>query len=162
MTPLDRLLQVLPPPSVPLLNSVDWSEVEARLGFTLPADYKAFIEHYGVGTIDGFMGVLHPTCENPNLRLDAQIEARLSALREMRADDTNLVPWLTTDNGDVCYWRTAGLPDEWTVVVHDAAIAIDESFSASMSQFLLDLLTRVVRSDAFPEDFPVATLFTSG
>jgi hypothetical protein len=154
-------MKVMSPPAVPVLASVDWQEVQARVGVSLPSDYKSFIETYGVGLIERFMFVLHPTCANPHMSLEVQMRVRLDALREMRrAQPVTLIPWLITDNGDVGYWLVDGEPDDWSVVVHDSAIAVDEHFALSMSEFLYGVLTRQLVSSALPDDFLPPISFT--
>ena len=53
---LESLLTVLTPPANPAEPPTPegWNDVEARLE-ELPHDYKAFIQHFGSGTIDNFL-----------------------------------------------------------------------------------------------------------
>jgi hypothetical protein len=47
---------------------VDWAAFESSIGMRLPADYKAHIDLYGVGCINGLFWVRHPTSKYvPNL-----------------------------------------------------------------------------------------------
>ena len=43
---LADLIAIAPPPVEPVDDRGDWARVEGRIGLTLPADYKAFIETY--------------------------------------------------------------------------------------------------------------------
>lgn len=159
--PLDALVRAVPP--LPQLRSasVDWDEVECRLGLSLPADYRRLIETYGEGCFDKFLWLLHPTSENANLNLECQTQVRrdaLSALSEPGAPDpAELVPWAFTDNGDVCYWQlpsASAPPDEWRIAVNESRGPHWFEFSLPTVEWLRAVLPGEVRVPAFPEDFP--------
>lgn len=57
------LLELMPPHEGAGAN-VDWDSLEAAWGTSFPTDYKAFLEHYGVGTIEQFFGVFGPSVDD--------------------------------------------------------------------------------------------------
>jgi hypothetical protein len=162
---LIQLQQVLPPPALPGLPPA-WPVVEAELGVTLPPDYKRYIEEYGEGCVDEFLWVLHPTTSNVNLRLAVQVRRQLDAQRTIREgfphdipyalfpEPHGLLPWAFTDNGDVCFWLTAGPPHAWTIIVNEGRGPLWDSFAGSMTDFLVSVLVRAYQCPIFPNDFP--------
>jgi uncharacterized protein (TIGR02996 family) len=58
--PLAELRLLVPPPRLPVRPQGDWAEAEAALGMSLPPDYKAFLDTYGLGEFNGFLKVGHP------------------------------------------------------------------------------------------------------
>jgi hypothetical protein len=168
MASLERLLSVLPPPAHPaeVSRRDDWKAVEAEMGTTLPDDHKEFIGTYGTGRIDGFLWVFNPFSENENLNLITAGKVRLDALRELRdefgeevpyklfPEDGGLLPFAATDNGDVLYWKTSGSPDDWTNVVNESRGPDYEEHQVGVVNFLYGILTREIICSIFPPDFP--------
>jgi hypothetical protein len=138
---------------------IDWHDVENRLGFPLPADYRALMETYGEGAFDDFLWLLHPASPNPNLNLVNE----LRVLREALALDPDgagpppedLVPWAGTDNGDSVYWkfdsqRRLGS----SVIVNESRGDAWPEYDLSATEWLLAVLTGRIRVPVFPDDFP--------
>ena len=132
----------------------------------MPLDYKGYINAFGTGCLDDFIWVLNPFSSNRYLSLFSQGEAALQALRELQSDfgfevphplfpePGGLLPWGTTDNGDVLYWLTEGRPDDWPVVANAARGPEVERYAMGMSAFLAKVLTREIVSGILPDDFP--------
>jgi hypothetical protein len=169
MHALGDLLLILPPPKTTPHPAIDWQAVEADLGTTLPTDYKAFISTYGLGRIDDFLLVYHPTAANPNVRLSYQVQRDLRSLRILQNDGADyirfalcpepsgLLPWARTIDGDVCYWLTqSDDPDDWAVVVGEVRGPEWAEFHGSMAEFLAAVLTKKYVCPIFPDDFPSA------
>jgi hypothetical protein len=166
VTSLEELTRIVPAPSVTVDGSGSWDSTETRLGTGLPSDYKAYIEMYGTGRLDGFIWVLNPFSRNPNLNLMTKGDAALRTLRELQSkhecevpyplypEAGGLLPWGITDNGDVLYWLTAGEPKEWPVVLNAARDARTERHEGGMAAFLVRVLSADVVSGIFPTDFP--------
>jgi hypothetical protein len=57
---LGKLVKILPPPKKPVEAHGDWRKAEAKLGTSLPDDYKTFIEAYGTGAISYELRILSP------------------------------------------------------------------------------------------------------
>jgi SMI1-KNR4 cell-wall len=165
---IERLLAILTPPPAPAETPPreGWHEVESRIGTALPGDYKAFVERYGTGSIDSFLWIFNPFSRNEHVNLIAQVQTQLDALRALRdefgedlpyslyPDDGGLLPFAATDNGDVLHWKTEGTPDEWTVVVNDSRAPEYEEFRSGLTDFLSNLLTRAEACRIFPSGFP--------
>jgi hypothetical protein len=167
MDALDELRQLLPPPEPGVSSTVDWLAVEAAIGSELPRDYKQFIEKYGVGSIDDFLWVYHPTTSNQNLQLQHRTKKDLGTLRVLRKEDSDLVPypifpeqeglipWGRTATGDRLYWRTSSAnPNDWIQVIKEGRGPEWAEFSGSMTELLAALLSRRYLFPIFPNDFP--------
>jgi hypothetical protein len=109
--------------------SIDWGVVEERLGHKLPADYKRVCDAVPPGKFTGFFWILHPlgSFGAHLLREESELRDTLRELVEVWdqdevpdfVDPDILYPCLSTDNGDVAYWRAeVEEPEEWTVVIN--------------------------------------------
>ena len=165
---IQELLRLLPAPEFPeeSTSRSNWSVVEADLQCRLPSDYKELVEIYGSGCFDGFLWVLNPFSGNPNIELRSQVSTRLNALRSLKMDFGEeipfplypqvggLIPWAFTDNGDVLYWITGESVADWPVAVNAGRESDWRQYELSSSGFLVALFDRQLRVDIFPEDFP--------
>src|SRR6476646_8300105 len=145
---LEQLATILPPPSIPIAATGDWSAVANALGTRLPDDYMGFITRYGTGCISGFLWVLNPFEKNAHLNLLARYPIITAGDRQIREESPDevpeplypepggLLPWALTDNGDRLYWRTTGAADSWTVVVWESRGPEHASCALSMAGFL--------------------------
>ena len=163
---IDELFRLLPRPAKPSEQgtAAAWGAVTSKLGGPLPTDYMQFIDHYGSGTINGFLTVFNPFSANPNVNLLDQAFVQLSALRELRTNFPNefvfplffepggLLPWAASDDGDVICWSTDGVSGAWEVVTVPRSDS-PERFKLSMAQFLAQGLTGRVKSSALPPHF---------
>jgi hypothetical protein len=147
-------------------HRTDWLAVERQLGLALPADYKAFADDYGPGTIDKFLNVLVPT-DNVHLDLLSQVRLQLEALRVLRESGSEpvlfeptaaiggLVPFAITENGDVSYWQVASSdPSTWTVATNESRGPSWSYFHGGFAAFIVALLDGTHRVPFFPPDFP--------
>lgn len=167
---IERLSELLVPPSEPILRPTaeDWAVVEGRIT-PLPSDYRAFLDIYGLGSIDGFLSVLSPSAPEPLYSLASQLETQATvhgALRSQVGHDVipyqmfpefgGLIPWGTTTNGDVCYWVTSDSnPDRWAVFIEDSEVEW-EQYPGTMSTFVQEVLQGTYTSAIFPSDFPTS------
>jgi len=161
------LVNVLPPPITPSENDVDrsWTDIESRLGISLPDDYRKYIRRYGSGCIGAFIWPFNPFSKNENLNLEFQVAARTRALRTSKEQfsivlpfplypqEGGLLPWGATDNGDVLFWLTEGCPNEWSVVINEARAEIYERYQSTMTDFLHNLISARISSEIIPSDF---------
>lgn len=167
---LEKLTSILPPPAKPSKtgDSKGWSELERVLGSTLPMDYKKFISIYGTGGVDNFIWILTPFVFDENVnylnRSKVMIDAYLEIKRQFPEDYKHnvypetggLLPWGYTDNGDELYWLTNGAPENWVVVVYESRMSGYHEYDMTMTEFLSQITSGQLISDAFPEDFPSA------
>ncbi|MGW6857614.1 SMI1/KNR4 family protein [Streptomyces xanthophaeus] len=159
-----RLLASVPAPDD--ARHKEWGEVERVLGFGLPADYKELIHVYGGSNWDDYLYVLEPGCPNEHYDLIAWAEHQAEDLEDLwefekkpaglEAEGSRVVPWATTDNGEVLYWlvRPGAEPDGWTVMVNEARGDRWEHFSLSCTQFLAAALGGELRSSILSSLFP--------
>src|SRR5262249_15376331 len=124
--PLAELRLAVPPPLRPVRPSGRWAAVEKGLGLRLPPDYKAFLDTYGVGTINHFIRIPHPFTLTGGIRA-AWVNGPMSY--EDRRDlgevpfpifpePGGLLPFGAVGDFDQLGWLTAGLPHDWSVVYH--------------------------------------------
>jgi hypothetical protein len=102
-----------PPPGV---VPVDWAAVHARLGSTLPSDYRAFADRYGAGTF-GDVKIAVPGAGG-DLDLFALIERKAAQIRGLPRHEWSapLYPelggaicWGETTDGYTCGWAPVGI-----------------------------------------------------
>jgi hypothetical protein len=144
----------------------NWQEVQTTLGVLFPGDYKAFISRYGSGCLGEFIWIFNPFTNNPNLSLQRQAKVRIDAVREFNKavwqnfpfglfpEPGGLFPFGATDNGDVLYWLCEGEADHYSVVLCDSRAPKYEKFDVGMTDFLADVLSRKLKCNIFPDDFP--------
>jgi hypothetical protein len=164
---MSELTVVLPPPLEPVRPATEESldRAEERLGTRLPSDYREFLKTYGGGSfyefffainfgdpdgyrnIEGMMDIL-----NANLEVDRSYPDR--ALHNERAfpSENGLLAWGGSNNGDFAFWRTAGAPDEWTVVLVDDEWQHAYHYEMNATQFLASWVARSIIPPCFPED----------
>lgn len=165
---MEELRSIMPPPAHPNLGStaLDWAAVEQQL-CPLPASYKEFVETYGLGKIDDFLIVYSPTAADRYLNLLTRGAIDLDALRELKSkhgdrevpyplfpEPGGLLPFAIDENGDGLYWITEGAPDSWPVVVNEGRAPEYERFNVDLTGFLAGILSRSIRCNVFPNDFP--------
>lgn len=165
---LANLETVLQRPNIPqdLAKSPDWNAIEAVLRTGLPKDYKAFIEAFGSGVINGFLIVLNPFSSNNNINLlrrgrmemDGYAASKKSFpdyyVHDVFPSLGGLLPFAVTDNGETLYWNTTGQPDSWSVIAYESRGPKYFQFGGNMTKFLTRLLTRSVECNVLPRSFP--------
>src|SRR5688572_7329103 len=133
-TSIFELSAVLPPPVEPVRPATDESldRAEEQLGTRLPTDYREFLKTYGSGSfyefffaanfgdpegLRDFEGMLNIL--KSNLEMDRSYPDRPLHNHTAFPSENGLLPWGGSNNGDFAFWRTAGTPDEWTVLLID-------------------------------------------
>ncbi|WP_369189730.1 SMI1/KNR4 family protein [Streptomyces sp. R08] len=147
--------------------ATDWSQVEARLGHSLPSDYQALVGELGGGRLDGYLWLLEPDCPNRHYDLvttdkdQTQILAELWEAGEERPIElvnsgAQVFPWAVTDNGECLYWfaRPNVSADDWTIAVNEARGSEWEFFPAGCVEFLDGILSRTLESEILWSRFP--------
>lgn len=168
-TSLDDLFALFGPPEfAPPL--VDWTLLEAEIGFLPPVDYRLIVNRYPALRINEFLGVLHPGYRDAGGNVDLVHTAEwilddARSLREefpegfphpLHPEPSGIFPWALTDNGDHLFWKIVGPSGGWQIVVAGRDYTEDDwwSFSGSTSDFLVGLLRQEVRCPLFPDSFP--------
>lgn len=136
---LKELVELVPPPAEPVGAPFDWHAVEATLGRSLPADYKAYCDVYGHGSF--FAGwVLDPlTPGHPDSFLDLLGQELAAFLTDDEAASFRpfpapggLLAFASTETRDTLWWRT----DTWAVV-HEDDSGVFEEHALSATEALL-------------------------
>lgn len=168
---LESLAGILPPPARPVdvPTAEDWRTAEEALGRRLPSDYKALVERYGAGTIDGFLHVLNPSGRHEPARLVPAVDRLSAGFREIRTtipdevpypihpEAGGLLPWAFSDNGDVFFWSTESADsDSWPIVLAEAGGPGWATHPGPATRLLADLLRRSYRPPFLPSGFPSA------
>lgn len=140
-----------------------WEKVENKLGIVFPGDYKRFIDSYGVGSINDFLWILSPFCENENLNSIEKFKVMKEAYISMQCEfserfsfcfydgKTGLFPWGITDNGDELFWNFK--EDNLEIVVYESRYASNMSYIMGMEEFLCKLIKKEIVCPIFPDDF---------
>jgi hypothetical protein len=147
---LDRLAELLGASQAK--SVVDWPAVEAELRLRLPADYRAFVERFGAGSINQELYIDTPFAPSAQVDLIAAHAQWAQALRELHQEFPEYEPyppypppgglllWGKTNSRVSLSWRTDGPnPDAWPVVLFDDADWVD--CGRRFLDILLDHLT---------------------
>jgi hypothetical protein len=102
---IEDLTRLVPPPARPVDADGDWAGVEARLGLTLPADFKALARTYGHGQFVDHVSPLGPA------RL-LERAGRIDGLLEWAADNDGVSYCWSTDTWQVALWSASSRPVE--------------------------------------------------
>ncbi|MBD0670426.1 SMI1/KNR4 family protein [Streptomyces sp. CBMA156] len=128
-----------------------WSASQACLGLVLPTDYKAFLDLFGPGAVDGYLWLDRPV---DGTREEAE---ELWPLEEKRRDDLEVHPWpFHPEEGGLINWghdeqanwyyflTLEPDPDDWRIIVRSE---IGEWFetAGTFTEFLLRCFERVDR-----------------
>ena len=57
-------------------------------------------------------------------------------------------------NGEMIWWRTDGIPDEWNVVISEARGSRVDIFVTPLARTLYELISRQKKCRMFPKGFP--------
>ena len=161
---LQDLIRTVPPPARPRHSTGDWDAVEAKLGLTLPGDYKGMVQHYGAGSFSDFLIVLNPFLPSAYLNLVRGGEEILHSARTVRESSPSLYPmplypepggifpWAVTETGDTLFWRTSGEPDAWTVVLRKSGGEGTSAHPLAASAFLAEWMGKRTLERVFARD----------
>ncbi|MFJ1757737.1 hypothetical protein [Kitasatospora sp. NPDC088134] len=148
---LGRLRAMMPPPST-ACEPIDWPAAEAVQG-PFPADYRAFIDAYGVGGIGDHLDIGHPLVVSgpgePPIDVEEYTgDARFTFARvrtglpDEVTDPVLLRGWGGSDAADtLCWLATDPDPDRWPVVVWKRGLGRWLLQDLGMVDFLVALLT---------------------
>ncbi|MEV0901440.1 SMI1/KNR4 family protein [Actinoplanes sp. NPDC049802] len=134
---------------------VAWADFESSLGLRLPADYKAYIDEYGVGFVNRLFVVRHPTTTEAGFNLlqapeqweapDAEqeyLETHLTAPPLPLGIGRDRLMLCADSDGTQIYWDTSqDDPDSWSVVVGDDDGDTWQALDLTLVETLLQLFT---------------------
>lgn len=111
-------------------RTVDWADVEARLGTPLPGDYKQLVEIFGEGAFDGYLDFHVPDAHVRTSDIvrhskwlsewAASHGSRLWRPYELYPAPGGLLKWGSTEQADGFFWLTEDAdPDRWPVLMTD-------------------------------------------
>ncbi|CAM3911786.1 SMI1/KNR4 family protein [Kibdelosporangium persicum] len=146
---IDALLRVMPNDHG-ADERVDWAAAEARLGTSLPDDYRAFMAVYGGGAIDNL--IILPPLPTDN-SWSGSISEHTKQLRDLWDTEggvpgvppgaNQVLSWGTGCNANELGWLVTGLdPNLWPVVVwrrHESPPWA--LFECGMAEFIRRLMT---------------------
>jgi hypothetical protein len=148
MAALARFRELVPPPAELDEPPVDWAAVEETLGMRLPADYKGYIDTYGVGSVNGLFWVRRAGTrhENVDLLTGTDDEPNLDLFLvpppyPMGAGPDRLFQCAFSEADDELYWHTVGDPDAWPVVLTHSTGDAWLPYDMTLVEFLLALYT---------------------
>ncbi|WP_176738237.1 SMI1/KNR4 family protein [Micromonospora pallida] len=144
-------------------TAVDWGVIESRMGVSLPSDYKWLVENYGPGSFGGFFYVFCPHSSRKGVDLECQYGRTNWALEyltergcSLPRRPAELLSFGRSENGDVAYWVMGRRdePDRWSVALGEPRGPLWEEYDGGMVEWLEAVLSRRVRMNIFPKDFP--------
>jgi len=164
---IENLLRIAPATGADAATSVNWSDLQRRLGCGFPDDYKELVETYVPGSFGGFIHIFRPSFPYPALDLEEQVESSASALAELRHggegipyrldEPSELMAVGRTDNGDVIYFvrRPLDVPNSWTIAVNEARGDEWNEFDGDITDFIASAVSGARRYTVFPASFPM-------
>ena len=152
-----RLAAILrvPSPLVAAPGEADWARVEAELGTPLPADYRAFVGYFGSVEIGTVFVTYSPFATLETVNLLAEVRGLTPYLQTIPdydlpyplfPDSGGLLPWGSTTDDGILFWRTIGAPNEWTVVVALSIGGMFEEYDSDMTTFIGRWATKEIES----------------
>ena len=163
MTKFQELLTVVPPPAGHSLRFDHWDELERRLGFDVPQDYKWLVDTYGPGCFDGFLHVLQPKSRFEPIRMSSfgvkyreRIKAQIETGRIIPYAFDQLQPVARTEDGDIISWviMPAKCSASWGLVINNPGRSEWLSFDGGITSFLQAIFVNNLQMSFFPEGFP--------
>jgi SMI1-KNR4 cell-wall len=162
----EALLRLLPvrPVSVQKHSRQAWDKMNRTLGVTMPRDYREFIEEVGGVIIDKFILVYSPFAQGDVFNTVLQTLEQADQLRDGRdrfgikypvgvfPEPNGLVCWGGTSNGDRLTWERSR--ELRTVIAYDSKAIEVEWYHMSMTEFLVEVLTRRIVVPFFPPKCP--------
>jgi uncharacterized protein (TIGR02996 family) len=146
--PLAELRVVLPPPPRRFHPNGSWGVVEAAIGTRLPADYKAFLDVYGRGSV-GHLNIDHPFSIIGNVHEEwarwaatwfADLIGDLRGAPPLFPEPGGLLPFGTIGDVGLVGWLTEGEPEDWSVLYHGRDEGLVELKGLSVADSVLALV----------------------
>jgi hypothetical protein len=132
------------PADLPVPATTDWPALHRRLGITLPADYRSFVDTLGTGVFCDLRVLGADPCGEFDLptalRRHTQRAAASPQGRNVpfHPQPAGIIPWGETTDGWVCAWRFVDRdPGEWPVLMIAPDYNLIFHDELSFSSFLL-------------------------
>ncbi|MFD7598248.1 SMI1/KNR4 family protein [Kitasatospora sp. NPDC059812] len=143
-----------------------WEASERYLGFRLPADFKAFLDLYGPGSVDGYLTIDRPMDTTP-----AELERRWGPPPERPAwygeidedcwevDESDvqsgvLLLWGSDEHGSRYFFRAVeDEPAEWRIIISSDEVEWFET-AGTFTEFLVRCFHRIDRPDFMDSSWP--------
>ena len=124
---------------------IDWVAAEAGLGTRLPADYRSFLDAYGVGDILNMVVLPPMEIDVPGPSIATETAEFRTLWNEDGGVPGDVLPWGGGCNANLLGWLTTGPdPDAWPVVVWRRHMSSDEThwklFDCGMVRFIVRLM----------------------
>ena len=155
---VDEITALVAPPKKPAgrRGIREWDKVAKQLPFTLPSDFKAYLDTYGEGCLGDMFYLISPFDErkgeslldiydeiDDEFRDNCEMEGWLEEASEVY--EPGLIRFGGDTNGHRLYWLTIGAPDEWPIVI-DGGWHCDR-FDGPMTTFFARVLRQEVATD---------------
>ncbi|MGW4892239.1 SMI1/KNR4 family protein [Kitasatospora sp. NPDC004240] len=124
-----------------------WEASEARLGVALPSDYKAFMDLYGPGVLNGFLGLSRPvdgteqeaeSLWGPYLWGGTIDEQDYPDWVRPWAGEGRLITWGGVEDGTLFHFLALEPdPDDWRIVITSAEDGDCHETAGPFVEFLL-------------------------
>jgi hypothetical protein len=160
---IENLIRAVPAPESPGDPFPGpWRDVEAKLGTALPADYKAFVQRYGLGFFMEYLWIWTPKAYDRHVRLEQEVPSVLKMFREdeyfsfkLWPEPGGLLPFGVTIDGDYLAWATEGPPESWRVRVLDRATGYEvaHAYDCDLTDFLAGVATDTISPPLFESVF---------
>lgn len=149
--------------TINVIHEYDWETIENEFNIIFPEDYKWFLENYGVGSINDFLWIFSPICDNLNLNSIEQYKVMKNSYNYMKSNNLiefeysfykngiGLFPWGITDNGDELYFNY--LNGRTEIVVFASRYTEVMTCKMNITDFLSGVLTKEIECNFFPDDF---------
>ncbi|MFD8543040.1 hypothetical protein [Streptomyces sp. NPDC059649] len=132
--------------------AVDWAEVEARIGTSLPSDYKRLVDIFGDGAFDDYLQLHVPGAHFKTTDIVRRTEwlsewarARNSGLwepYELYPTPGGLLEWASTEQAHQFFWLTEGTdPDRWPLFITEDIPDSWVRFDGTTTEFIYRMLT---------------------
>ncbi|MGL6076475.1 MAG: SMI1/KNR4 family protein [Fimbriiglobus sp.] len=146
----------------------DWSLIEARIGCSLPQDFKDVVDSFGLGQwrewLIPFGPQFLPDCYDINIAPWEMIEGEVSFLKSLTSEEraadfpfdyfpenNGLFPFATTVQADRLCWQMSGKPNEWPMVVCASRDTAYRVYQMSFTDFLAAFLLGKLGCELFPD-----------
>lgn len=143
-----------------------WDASERYLGFRLPVDFKAFLDLYGPGSVDGYLTIARPMDTTP-AELErywgppperpawyGEIAEGRWEVDESDVDSGVLLLWGCDEHGSRYFFRAVeDDPAEWRIIISSDEGAWFET-AGTFTEFLVRCFHRIDRPDFIDPSWP--------